>query len=106
MSTTVFVETQTSVAVPVAQPTTVLQVEDRRPHVVVEEDRVTIIAVGVQGPPGPQGPTSIIPGQTGDVLFNGGAVLGADTEQFRYLVSEQALRVSRLTGATLDGGNF
>jgi hypothetical protein len=83
---------------------TVLQVLDQRPRVVIEPDQpVRVVAVGLQGPPGPAMP---VPGEPGDVLFNGGAVVAVDSQNFFYSTDQQALSVRKIVGTTLDGGNF
>lgn len=84
--------------------TTILQVVDRRPRVVIESDhQVRVVSVGIQGPAGPSTP---IPGLVGDVMFNGGPLLAVDPGSFSYSLDQQSLTVRRITGTTLDGGNF
>lgn len=84
-------------------PTTVVQVVDQRPRVVIEQTGAQIISVGTQGPPGP---TMAVPGTPGDVLFNGNTALAADSGEFFYSLATRALNVRTISGTTLDGGNF
>lgn len=84
-------------------PNTILQIVDQRARLVVDQDVTKIVSVGIQGPQGPPVP---IAGASGDVLFNGGLAVAADSGNFTYSVAQQALLVKKITGTVLDGGNF
>lgn len=73
--------------------------------VVVQQPRVRIVTVGTQGPPGTV-PDLGLPGIPGDVMFNNGPYLGADSTNFSYFPTTKTLAVKRLQGTTFDGGNF
>lgn len=83
--------------------------------VIVEEDRVTVVSVGTQGPPGPlgppgpvgpQGPAYAPAGAEGAVIFKSSSAPSTDGDNFNYDVSTKVLKVNALSSTTLDGGNF
>jgi hypothetical protein len=88
--------------------TNTVSVEERQ-FVVVEQEQVRVLTVGVQGPPGAQGPVgefAFPEGGEGGILFNQGSKATLDADNLRYDAGSQQLVVSRIANAMLDGGNF
>lgn len=99
-------DAQMRVVVADEDPQAVVRVEEAGGStVVVDQPKVRVITVGIQGPAGVP-PDLSLPGTVGDVMFNNGPFLGADPTNFNYSLAQQALQVRRLSGTTLDGGNF
>lgn len=99
----------------IREPEITTVVVDATERLVVMEDRPSVISAGTQGPPGPQGPagpqgptgTLDLPsGNEGGVLFKYANSVAIDAAKFRYDTVAQALNVSTIMNATLDGGNF
>lgn len=119
---------------------TVVVVQEERPQVIVDERGVTVVSVGVQGPPGPDYDVvaplqiidkviSIVPGtvngqgliwngsawvnqtvvptgMAGTIPYKSGGGYAGDDANLRYDSAIQALRVTKIESAVVDGGNF
>lgn len=103
MTTVRISDDQDRIVVSDQTPSTILQIVDQRPRLVVDQDVTKIVSIGIQGP---EGPPVQIAGSPGDVLYNGGLAVAADSGNFTYSAAQKSLHVKKITGTVLDGGNF